>query len=401
MFQALTTIAIYEQKASSAASLQYHRPVMDCETEPGQQDVLYEPSDKHQERQHQHQGHHHHEEPEDGEEGPASSGGPAGSPGSVLTRVQTRFQQFTEDLLMTKGQNAELEKRITFLTEQILAANEEKEALKAEHRAAISRLEEAALAERRRYETALCTARQQHQRGHMDLQLATEELTALRAQLKTLQMEKVSLARQVRDLETEVKARCRLHQNASDQMVRYNQAKNKLNKEVSGLTDWLKRLESESRSAAELNRRLQLLLQHQSLQLQQLAPAAAAAAATLTATCPELEQLRTLLAAGRDGDGDTPPPPPQSGMEAEDPHPADSVPVPSSEAPQSSSPHPNLLDELIHRDGQAAEHSGDGPGSHGGWGDASGGEPVAEETVSAPPPLAVPQLIRPAARRPV
>ena len=44
------------------------------------------------------------------------------------------------------------------------------------------------------------------------------------------QMEKVSLARQVRDLETEVKARCRLQQNTTDQMVRYNQAKNKLAK---------------------------------------------------------------------------------------------------------------------------------------------------------------------------
>ena len=41
--------------------------------------------------------------------------------------------------------------------------------------------------------------------------------------------------------------------------------------------EWLQRLELESRSAAELNGRLQLLLQHQSLQLQQLAPAAGAA----------------------------------------------------------------------------------------------------------------------------
>ena len=57
-----------------------------------------------------------------------------------------------------------------------------------EQRAALSRLEEAALAERRRYENALCSARQQHQRGQMDLQLATDELGALRGQLKALQV---------------------------------------------------------------------------------------------------------------------------------------------------------------------------------------------------------------------
>ena len=50
--------------------------------------------------------------------------------------------------------------------------------------------------------------------------------------------------------------------------------------------DWLRRLESESAAAAALNRRLQLLLQHQTLQLEQLAPAAATAAGSdTTVTC--------------------------------------------------------------------------------------------------------------------
>ncbi|XP_037075556.1 uncharacterized protein LOC119096748 [Pollicipes pollicipes] len=228
----------------------------------------------------------------------AADGGGPGSPGSVLGRLQTRFQQSAEDLLTEREHNADLEKRIKSLTEHVLAANEEKENIKVEQRAALTRLEEAALAERRRLESALCSARQQQQRGQMDLELATEELAALRGQVKSLQMEKVGLARQVRDLELEVKARCRLQQNASDQMVRHNQAKHKVNREVSGLGDWLKRLEAEARAAAELNGRLQLQLRHQGLRLEQLTTAAPADHAA--STCPELEELRALLTAGGD-----------------------------------------------------------------------------------------------------
>ena len=65
--------------------------------------------------------------------------------------------------------------------------------------------------------------------------------------------------------------------------------------------DWLRRLESESRAAA-LNRRLQLLLQHQSLQLEQLAPAAARAAGSdTTVPCGSLWYRRGATWAGIGG----------------------------------------------------------------------------------------------------
>lgn len=220
--------------------------------------------------------------------------------GAVLERLKTRFQQTAEDLSLARAQNSELEKRIGSLTETILAANEDKEAIKVESRAELARREEAALADRRRHQDALCAARQQQQRCQMDRDLAIEELTTLRSQVKELQMEKVGMARQVRDLESEVKARCRLQQSASDQMIRHNAAKHKLSKEVAALSAWLRRLEAEVTAAGQLNSRLSLQLQHHQLRQQQ--PAAAPAESDVVAACAELEELGSLLCGG-DGCG--------------------------------------------------------------------------------------------------
>ena len=82
------------------------RLAMDCHTEPEHvQQRLTEQSPTHQLQHHQQQQLQQQLQQRgsaDGEEGAPASRGPAGSPGLVLTRLQTRFQQSSEDLIMIK-----------------------------------------------------------------------------------------------------------------------------------------------------------------------------------------------------------------------------------------------------------------------------------------------------------